>query len=95
MLSKEAKNERALVRAYLVLERVLRDRRRTVSGAVVRVATRLGRFRDGKEHLDILLKAAPEGDADLFHLTAALRPVCAVPQGRDVVSPGTREDAAG
>ena len=57
--------------AYSVLERTLRlDPQRTeVRRKLASVAMELGRFRDAKEHLQILQKTSPE-DVELLELTA-------------------------
>ena len=56
-LSELAKTDRARVNAFLVLESVLREdgNRQDVRREVVRLATRLGRFRDGTAWLPVQL----------------------------------------
>ena len=68
-LVRDAKTDRARVRAMMVLDQVLRrnsvrsDVRREVAG----LAVRLRHFTDARDHLAILLRESP-GDPELMHL---------------------------
>jgi Tfp pilus assembly protein PilF len=67
-----AKNKAELRGAFEILEQVLiqKQDRADVRREVARIAPLLGRYRECKEHLDVLLKSSAEPDAELLHLSA-------------------------
>jgi tetratricopeptide (TPR) repeat protein len=67
LLDDLAKTPRARVRAFFILDQVLRRDpvRKDIRRRVVRITIALGRYSDAKHHLKLLLDDAPE-DAELF-----------------------------
>jgi len=71
LLNEQAANDRARTRVFLLFEQVLRRdaQRHDIRREVVRLASRLGRFNDGLEHLKVLMPdPAQTDDAELLQL---------------------------
>lgn len=71
LLNRLAQTGKAQIQAFFVLEQVIRrdSQRRKVRLEVAKLATRLGRFADAKEHLD-RLKQDKDESPELLHLYA-------------------------